>query len=156
MAEPACDRAAQLASAARGDRVGGSTIGSPSPKASELSASRTRSIRTILLPLVALALVGAAVVAWLMPRANEEAPSDCALTPAAHHRGTFQHWRLSMAPGEGGSGEISAAIRLDDGREIIAFNVTEAGGLSEGDKVSIAEISCVHRRIFLLQTHAPQ
>lgn len=121
-----------------------------------MSASRTRSLRTILLPLVALALVAAAVAAWLMPRAHEEAPSDCALTPAAHHRGTFQHWRLSMAPGEGGSGEISASILLDDGREIIAFNVTEAGGLSEGDKVSIAEISCVHRSIFLLQTHAPQ
>jgi len=96
-------------------------------------------------------LIAAALAAWLVRKPPEDQPRDCALTPSGHYAGTFQHWRLSASPGEGMSGEVSAAIKLDDGREIIAFNVTNAGGLSPGDKVTVAEIQCIHRRVFLIQ-----
>lgn len=101
-------------------------------------------------------LIVAALTAWLMRKDAEENPRDCALTPSAHHRGTFQNWRLSMAPGDGLSGEVSAAIRLEDGREVVAYNVTNAAGLSPGDQVTIAEIQCIHRRVFLIQASGGQ
>jgi len=97
-------------------------------------------------------LIVAALSAWLMHKPAENNPRDCALTPSAHHIGTFQHWRLSMSPGEGMSGEVSAVVQLPDGREIIAYNVTQAAGLSAGDKVTVAEIQCIHRRVFLIQS----
>lgn len=114
--------------------------------------SENSSWRTLLLTAAAALLVVAALVAWLMPRTVEVQPRECALTPSAHHHGTFQNWRLSMSPGEGMSGEVSAAIQLDDGRDVVAYNVTNAGGLTPGDKVTVAEIQCIHRRIFLLAT----
>jgi len=115
-------------------------------------AARSRSsLRAALLAGGAGLLIVAALAAWLTRGPVEPAPSDCALTPSAHHSGTFQHWRLSMSPGEGMSGEVSAAIKLDDGRDIIAYNVTNAGGLTPGAAVTIAEIQCIHRRVFLIQ-----
>ncbi len=108
-------------------------------------------IRTGLLAGGALLLIGVALATWVMRRPAEETPRDCGLTPAAHHTGTFRNWRLSMSPGEGMSGEVSAVIELADGREIVAFNVTNAGGFSPGDKVTVAEIQCIHRRVFLIQ-----
>jgi len=57
-----------------------------------------------------------------------------------------------MSPGEGMSGEVSAAIALPDGREIIAYNITQAAGLTPGDPVTIAEIQCIHRRVYLIQS----
>ncbi len=110
------------------------------------------SWRTALLASGALLLIATAIYAWFKRGHTGNAPEDCALTASARHEGTFQHWRLSMAPGEGMSGEVSAVVRLTDGRDIIAYNVTNAAGLSAGDKVSIAEIQCIHRRIFLLQS----
>lgn len=97
-------------------------------------------------------LVAGAVGSWLTFGRDDQQPRDCALTPSALHQGTFLHWRLSMAPGEGMSGEVSAVIRLDDGREIIAYNVTNAGGLTANDRVTVSEIQCIHRRVFLLST----
>lgn len=102
--------------------------------------------------MLAIGLVMAALAAWLMTAHREEAaPRDCALTPSAIHQGTFRHWRLSMSPGEGMSGEVSAAVTLDDGREIVAYNVTNAAGIAPGDKVAVSEIQCIHRRVFLIQ-----
>lgn len=99
----------------------------------------------------AVLLVAAALSAWIARQSTEPAPPDCSLTPSGHHTGTFLHWRLSMAPGEGMSGEVSAAVRLDDGHEVIAYNVTNAVGLSAGDKVSVSEIQCINRRVYLIQ-----
>jgi hypothetical protein len=116
-----------------------------------MPATPTASCRTALLAGVAGFLVLAALGTWLLRQPAEDSPRDCALTPSSHHTGTFQNWRLSMSPGEGMSGEVSAAIKLDDGREIVAYNVTNAGGLSPGDKVTVSEIQCIHRRVFLIQ-----
>ena len=107
--------------------------------------------RTWLLASGAGVLIVAALSVWLMRKPVEDTPRDCALTPTAHHLGTFRHWRLSIGPGEGMSGEVSAVIALPDGREIVAYNVTQAAGLSPGDSVTVAEIQCIHRRIFLIQ-----
>lgn len=106
--------------------------------------------RDWLLPAGTAVLVLAAVGGAVVLNRQELPPRECALTPAAHHPGTFLNWRLSMSPGEGMSGEISAHVRLDDGREIIAFNVTNAGGLSPNDRVTVAEIVCVHRVVYTL------
>jgi len=100
----------------------------------------------------AVLLLAAAVGSWFLIDQAEQQPRDCALTPSALHTGTFLHWRLSMAPAEGMSGEVSAVIRLDDGREIIAYNVTNAGGLSVNDRVTVSEIQCIHRKVYLLST----
>lgn len=116
-----------------------------------MPARPTPTWRTALLAGGAALIVVAALATWVLRAPTDDAPRDCALTPSAHHTGTFQNWRLSMSPGEGMSGEVSAAIRLDDGREIIAYNVTNAGGLSPGDKVTVSEIQCIHRRVFLIQ-----
>ena len=115
-----------------------------------MSAQKTFNWRTALLAGAALVLVGAAIAAWVLHDRKEPSPRDCALTPSALLPGTFRHWRLSMSPVEGMSGEVSAAIELDDGRDIIAYNVTSAGGLSPGDKVVVAEIQCIHRRVYLI------
>lgn len=115
--------------------------------------STSSSWRTALMASGAAVLIVAALSAWFMHAHNEKSPTDCALTPSAHHTGTFQHWRLSMSPGEGMSGEVSAVILLPDGRDIIAYNVTQAAGLNPGDSVTVAEIQCIHRRIFLIQAH---
>lgn len=108
--------------------------------------------RDWLLPGGALTLVLVAVAGSYLWRTPQVVPRECGLTPSALHDGTFLNWRLSMAPGEGLSGEVSAAVLLDDGREIIAFNVTNAGGLSANDRVVVSEIQCVHRKVFLLST----
>lgn len=50
------------------------------------------------------------------------------------------------------SGEVSAVVMLADGREIVAYNVTNAGGLTAGDEVTVAEIQCIHRRVYLIQS----
>ncbi len=110
------------------------------------------SWRTALLASGAALLIASALFVWFKSGHAERPPADCALTPSAHHSGTFQHWRLSMSPGEGMSGEVSAVILLPDGREIVAFNVTNAEGLTAGDKVTVAEIQCIHRRVFLIQS----
>ncbi|MFN3868578.1 MAG: hypothetical protein ACK4MF_05875 [Hyphomicrobiaceae bacterium] len=99
---------------------------------------------------VAAALVVAAVAGTYALRPLDDTPRECALTPAAHHPGTFLNWRLSTSPGEGMSGEVSALVRLDDGRDVIAYNVTSAGGLSPNDRVTVAEIVCVHRVVYTL------
>lgn len=103
-----------------------------------------------LLAAIATLIVIAAVAGNYALHSVEETPRECALTPSAHHPGTFLNWRLSMSPGEGMSGEVSALVRLDDGREVIAYNVTAAGGLSPNDRVTVAEIVCVHRVVYTL------
>lgn len=114
--------------------------------------STSTTWRTWLLAGSAALLIIAALSAWLMRRPTEDSPRDCALTPSAHYTGTFRHWRLSMSPGEGMSGEVSAVVMLADGREIVAYNVTNAGGLTAGDEVTVAEIQCIHRRVYLIQS----
>lgn len=111
-----------------------------------------RSWQKLVLALLAGFIIIAALATWVMHEQPEVSRNDCALTPSALLTGTFRNWRLSMSPAEGLSGEVSAAIALEDGREVIAYNVTEAGGLTAGDKVTVAEIQCVHRRIFLLHS----
>ena len=115
-----------------------------------MSGSKPFQVRDWMLPGAAAALVLSAVAGTYVWRRTEEPPRECALTPAAHHPGTFLNWRLSMSPGEGMSGEISAVVKLDDGREIVAYNVTNAGGLSPADRVTVAEIVCVHRVVYTL------
>ena len=117
-----------------------------------MPARATSSWRTTLLASGAVLIIIAALAAWFIRKNPDESPRDCALTPSAHHTGTFKHWRLSMSPGEGMSGEVSAAILLDDGQEIVAYNVTNAAGLSPGDPVTVSEIQCIHRRVFLIQS----
>jgi hypothetical protein len=106
--------------------------------------------RDWLLPGGTAVLVLAVVAGTYQWNRAEEPPRECALTPAAHHPGTFLGWRLSMSPGDGLSGEVSALVRLDDGREVIAYNVASVAGLRANDRVTVSEIACVHRRVFTL------
>lgn len=131
---------------------GSANVQSFTTKVHTMSNTTPSAWRDWLLPGGVLALVVAAVAGSYVWRAPQEAPRECGLTPSALHDGTFLNWRLSMAPGEGLSGEVSAAVRLDDGREIIAYNVTNAAGLSPNDRVVVSEIQCVHRKVFLLST----
>ncbi|MGD9785719.1 MAG: hypothetical protein AB7E80_08140 [Hyphomicrobiaceae bacterium] len=110
------------------------------------------SWRLWLLPVIAALVLLAAIATWFLTHLPEPPQRDCSLTPAAHHNGTFVNWRLSMSPGEGMSGEVSALVRLADGREVVAYNVTNAGGLTAGSPVVVSEIQCVHRRVFLITT----
>ncbi|MBL8565702.1 MAG: hypothetical protein JNM89_08300 [Hyphomicrobiaceae bacterium] len=115
-----------------------------------MSGPRSSSLRDWMLPGAAVALVVVAVAGTYLWKPKDEPPRECGLTPAAHHQGSFLNWRLSMSPGEGMSGEVSALVKLDDGREVVAYNVTSAGGLSPGDRVTVAEIVCVHRVVYTL------
>ena len=121
-------------------------------------AGRTRmragfnSWKSLVLALFASLIIAVALASWLVHEQPEVSRNDCALTPSTLLEGTFRHWRLSMSPAEGLSGEVSAAVDLEDGRQIVAYNVTDAGGLSSGDRVTVAEIQCVHRRIYLIHS----
>lgn len=115
-----------------------------------MSEPQRRRWREVLLSGGAAALVVAAVAGSYFAGRSDDPPRECGLTPAAHHQGVFLNWRLSMSPGEGMSGEVSALVRLDDGREVVAYNVASAGGLSPGDRVTVAEMVCVHRVVYTL------
>ncbi|MEW5963260.1 MAG: hypothetical protein AB1749_06810 [Pseudomonadota bacterium] len=105
-----------------------------------------------LLPAATLALIAAALAVWLgldRPRPAEPPPqSDCSLIPSRYLTGTFIGWQLGRVSPDGG-GEISARVRLDDGRDIVAYNATSAT-IERDMRVTVSEIVCVHRTIFLL------
>lgn len=105
-----------------------------------------------LLPAATLMLIAAALAAWLgldRPRDVEPQPqSDCSLTPSRYLTGTFLGWQIARASPDGG-GEISARVRLDDGRDIVAYNATSAT-IERDMRVTVSEIVCIHRTIFLL------
>lgn len=108
--------------------------------------------RGCLLPAATLGLIVAALAAWLgvdRPRSVEPRPQlDCSLTPSRYLTGTFLGWQLARASPDGG-GEVSARVRLDDGRDIVAYNATSAT-IERDMRVTVSEIVCVHRTIFLL------
>jgi hypothetical protein len=105
-----------------------------------------------LLPAATLALIGAALAVWLgldRPRPAEPSPqSDCSLTPSRYLTGTFIGWQLARSSPDGG-GEISARVRLDDGRDVVAYNATSAT-IERDMRVTVSEIVCIHRTIYLL------
>lgn len=105
-----------------------------------------------LLPVATLILVaGGLVVGFRLheaPPIEEPQPRDCSLNPAQYLTGTFLGWKLARVSADGG-GEISARIRLDDGREIVAYNAT-GSALEPDARVTVSEIICVHRTVYLL------
>jgi len=104
------------------------------------------------LPAATLAFIlGALVVGFGLHEkrpAEEPLPRECSLTPVRYLTGTFLGWKLDRTSADGG-GEVSARVRLDDGREIIAYNAT-LSALEPDTRVTVSEIVCVHRTIHLL------
>ena len=105
-------------------------------------------LRDWLLPAGTLA-VGAGVLLFaLRGEPVDVQPPDCSLNPVAYHPGTFLTWKLALERVSGG-GELSARVRLDDGREVIAYNATNSE-LRPNDRVTVSEIVCIHRTVHLL------
>ena len=93
--------------------------------------------------------LGAALVVALTPGRDDLLPRDCSLTPNAYRSGAFQEWKITLPRGGDGGGELFAIVDLDDGRRVMAHNVTNPD-LQRGDRVTVAEIACVHRAVYLL------
>lgn len=106
-------------------------------------------VRHWLIPGAFIVALAAALAFTLTPRRDDLLPRDCSLTPNAYRPGVFQGWKISLPRGGDGSGELFALVDLDDGRRVMAHNVTNPD-LKPGDRVTVAEIACVHRAIHLL------
>ena len=104
----------------------------------------------LLLGLVLIGIAVALALAFVLtPRRDDLLPRDCSLTPNAYHAGAFQGWKIALPRGGDGGGELFALVDLDDGRRVVAHNVTNPD-LKPGDRVVVAEIACVHRAVHLL------
>ena len=101
-----------------------------------------------------LVLVGSILGLRSLSTSSLEAPPprDCSLVPSRYLPGTFMGWNLARSSPDGG-GEISARVRLDDGRDIVAYNATSAT-IARDMRVMVSEIVCIHRTVFLLTEFA--
>ncbi len=114
---------------------------------------RTFWLREWWLPLITVTGVAATLVFALSgPERGEVQPPDCSLSPVAYHPGTLVNWKISVNRG-GENAEVSALVRLDDGREVIAYNATN-DALQLNDRVMVSQIVCVHRTVYLLTEFA--